>query len=74
MTASEIRKRLGDAIRKERQRHSISQEELAFRCGLHRTYIGSVERGERNISIENIIKIADTLKISAHSLLEKAKL
>ncbi|MGC8732023.1 MAG: helix-turn-helix domain-containing protein [Halothiobacillaceae bacterium] len=56
-------------IRELRQVQGISQEELADRCGLHRTYIGSVERGERNISIDNIAKIARSLGVSAGHLL-----
>ncbi len=48
----------------------MSQEELAERCGLHRTYIGSVERGERNISIDNIGRIAESLGVPASKLLE----
>jgi transcriptional regulator with XRE-family HTH domain len=74
MDASKIRKLFGDAIRSERQKLGLSQEELAFRCGLHRTYIGSVERGERNISLENIVKIAETCGISTSTLLRNAEL
>jgi transcriptional regulator with XRE-family HTH domain len=74
MNASETRKRFGDAIRNERRKLGISQEELAFRCGLHRTYVGSVERGERNVSLENITKIAETCGISASTLLGNAGL
>jgi len=62
------------AVRKERNKLEISQEELGFKCGLHRTYIGSIERGERNVSIGNISKIAKTLKLSAHELLKNAGL
>jgi transcriptional regulator with XRE-family HTH domain len=49
-----IRAAFGSLLRAKRQELGISQEELAFRSGLHRTYVGSVERGERNLSLENI--------------------
>jgi transcriptional regulator with XRE-family HTH domain len=60
-----------DNLRTIRKQKNISQEELADRCGLHRTYVGSVERGERNISIDNIEKISDALKISPIDLLAR---
>lgn len=53
--------KIGNNIKKIRKKENLSQEELAFRSGLHRTYIGSVERGERNITILNLIKIAKSL-------------
>jgi transcriptional regulator with XRE-family HTH domain len=49
----------------------ISQEELADLAGLHRTYVGSVERSERNISIDNLAKLASALEISLSALLEE---
>ena len=49
-------------IRACREKMNISQEKLGELCGLHRTYVGSVERAERNISIDNIEKIATSLK------------
>ena len=49
----------------------ISQEDLADRCDLHRTYIGSVERGERNVSLRNIVRIARALNTSARELLKE---
>lgn len=52
---------LGIAIRQLRVQLEFSQEELADKCGLHRTYIGSVERGERNIAIDNVIKLSVAL-------------
>lgn len=52
----------------------ISQEKLADLCNLHRTYLGSVERGERNISIDNIEKIARALEVSPSLLLEDTKI
>lgn len=49
----------------------LSQEELAERAGLHRTYVGGVERGERNVSLENIVRIAHALQIFPSQLLER---
>ena len=51
----------GHRVRLMRKRKGLSQEQLAFRCGLDRTYVGGVERGERNISIVNVEKIARAL-------------
>lgn len=64
------RTRLGKRIRELRKKIGISQEELGFRSGLHRTYIGSVERAEQNVSIDNIHRIAKALKVSPKELLE----
>lgn len=59
-----IRKQIGQRIRELRLSQNLSQEEFAFRSGLNRTYLGSVERGERNISIINLNKICSSLHIS----------
>lgn len=59
----------GVRVREERKRKNISQEELAELAGLHRTYVGSIERGERNISINNIERIAKALRIGPDELL-----
>jgi len=55
---------VGARIRQFRKMKNLSQEELAFMTGLHRTYIGSCERGERNIAILNLAKICKALDIS----------
>ena len=60
--ADDIKLKLGRKIRETRVKEGYSQEELASRCGLHRTYISDIERGERNVSVENIEKIAKALK------------
>ncbi|MFC1972626.1 helix-turn-helix domain-containing protein [Chloroflexota bacterium] len=58
------RNRFGDRVRELRLAKSLSQEELAFRAGIHRNYLGGIERGERNPCLNNIISIADVLGIS----------
>ena len=65
----DIRVVFGAKLKQIRTVKKISQEELAFRSGLHRTYISSVERGERNISIINMKKIADALDIELKVLI-----
>lgn len=64
-----IKSAFGLILRKKRLALGISQEELAFRSGLHRTYTGSVERGERNLSLENIFLLARALRCSAKELI-----
>lgn len=61
---------LGHAIKKHRVRMGFSQEKLAERCGFDRTYISMLERGKRNPSLLNLIRLADGLGISVSSLTE----
>ncbi len=65
---ADIKKIFGKNLRVLRESKNISQEKLAELCGLHRTYIGSVERGERNVSLENIAKIAQALRVQISDL------
>lgn len=60
---------LGERIRAKREERSLTQQELGDRCELHRTFVGSVERGERNIAILNLRLIAQTLRVSLAELL-----
>lgn len=69
-TDRELLKKLGERIRLYRNKTGISQEQLAFLCELDRTYIGSVERGERNIAFLNINKLAEALKVHLSDLLD----
>jgi transcriptional regulator with XRE-family HTH domain len=62
-TASDLRLAFGEALRALRVQRGLSQEALAELAGLHRTYVGSVERGERNISLENIYALASALRV-----------
>ena len=68
-----LAKRLGANVRKFREALGLSQEELAERCGLHRTYVGSVERGERNVSLENIVLLARAVNEAPGTLLDGLK-
>jgi len=64
-----VKKLLGARVRRIRQEKGMSQEALALACDLDRTYVGGVERGERNISLVNIHKIARALGVPARELL-----
>jgi transcriptional regulator with XRE-family HTH domain len=61
-------KKLGVKVRSLRMAKGLSQEEFAELCGLHRNYIGGIERGERNVAFLNLLKIATALKISLSEL------
>ncbi len=68
----QVKKRLGQVIRDKRKALGYSQDSFSLECGLHRTYIGAVERGERNVALENILNIANALGISPSDLFKAA--
>lgn len=68
-----LQKRLGKTIRQLRKQAGYSQEGFADAVGVHRTYMGSVERGEVNIALENLQRIAAALGLSAAALLGAAE-
>ena len=70
---SELLVAFGEIIRDIRKEKELSQEELADKAGLHRTYIGMIERGEKNITLENINKLSKALQTPMHELFKKLK-
>ena len=63
----------GDKVRELRKEKGLSQEELSFKADLHRTYIGMIERAEKNITLINIEKIAKALGVTLKDLLDDTK-
>lgn len=70
----ETKKAFGRAVRERRDELEISQEELGHRSGLDRSYVGGVERGERNIAVVNIVVVAKALDLTAAELLRRSGL
>lgn len=68
--SSKLLVQFGERVRDLRQGTGLSQEAFADRCGLDRTYISSIERGKRNVSLENLQVLAKTLNVSLSQLLE----
>ena len=69
MAFDDIKVEVGRKIRRLREKHGWSQEELGFEADLHRNYVGGIERGERNVAIVNLAKIADALSVRPRDLL-----
>jgi transcriptional regulator with XRE-family HTH domain len=63
--------KLGHAVQRYRQAQGLSQEKLAERAGLHRTYIGGIERGLRNVSFLNLLKLAHALDMTLAELVQE---
>ena len=70
---SEVLIRFGKKIREERVAQGLSQEELAFKANLHRTYIGMIERAEKNITLQNIERLAKALNMEISELFNETK-
>ena len=64
----DVRVRFGKVVRVRRRKLGVSREEFADLCGLDRTYVGGIERGERNLGLVNIEKLAKALKLSLSEL------
>ncbi len=66
----DILKKFGTRVTKKRKEHDWSQEELAFNSGMHRTYIGMIERGEKNITLKSMLKISNAFQCTIEDLLK----
>ena len=69
----DLTKALGKVIRDRRRELGLSQEQFGELAGMHRTYVGMVERGEKNITLTNIVKVGQALEIPASELLRLAE-
>jgi len=69
MEPKKIKLAVGERIRALRMKKGLSQEELGFESGLHRNYIGGIERGERNVAVVNLSRLAKALGVRARDLL-----
>ena len=72
-TKSSARRIFAENLRKARLAKKLSQEDLAELSGLHRTYVGSVERAERNVSIDNMERLSAAVSVSLPDLLKEGK-
>jgi transcriptional regulator with XRE-family HTH domain len=70
LDAIEVRKHLGNRVRLLREKRKWSQEELAHQSGLARSFTGAIERGEKDLRLSTVVKLANTFKISVPKLLE----
>lgn len=70
ISKKEILIKFGEKVRKIRKEKGLSQEGLSFKADLHRTYIGMIERAEKNITLLNIEKIANALEVNVKDLFE----
>ena len=73
MKDAKIKNECGKALRKFRMAAGLSQEALAELAGIHRNYVGDVERGERNIAIVNLVRLASALKIPLSRIIQEMK-
>jgi transcriptional regulator with XRE-family HTH domain len=72
--AARLQRQFGETLRAERVARKMTQQQLAFDAELSLTYVGEIERGERMVSLDTLLRVAKALHLSAPELLEKAKL
>ncbi len=67
-SSTDIRVRFGFAVKMLREKRNLTQEDLAEKAGIHRTYLSDIERGSRNVALINIERLAQSLSVSIHDL------
>lgn len=67
----ELQRRVGLAVRRIRSERGLSQEDLAESIGMHRTYVGAVERGERNLTLQSVEHLAERLSVPVDALIQR---
>jgi transcriptional regulator with XRE-family HTH domain len=72
--AAKIQRQFGQALRVERKARNLTQQELAFEADLSLTYVGEIERGQRMVSLDTLLRVAGALKLNGEELLARAKL
>jgi transcriptional regulator with XRE-family HTH domain len=72
MDRARVQRRFGEAVRGRRERLGLSQEDLAHRAQMHPTYLSQIERGKRNLSLFNIVRLAEALELPPGRLLGRA--
>lgn len=72
--AAKLQRTFGATVRAERLARALTQQELAFASQLSLTYVGEIERGQRMVSLDTLVRVAAAMNLSARELLEKAKL
>jgi transcriptional regulator with XRE-family HTH domain len=72
--ASKLQKKFGEALRIERKRLKLSQEQLALEAGISMTYVGEIERGEKMASLEVVVRLAKALGMTGSAMLARAAL
>lgn len=70
LQAPELQRLFGQAVRETRESRGLTQEQLAFASGINRSYIGDIERGARNVSLLNIVRLSNALGVSTSALFE----
>lgn len=67
---NDINKLFGGKVAEMRKQHGLTQEELSFKCGIHRAYMGTIERGEKSVTLDTVAKVATGLGVEVKELFD----